>query len=142
MRVTELEARLMRYETKIEPRSMVEGDPATWHERGCPTVEVIGPRTYLTPVDNFADAQLIFLLCPVCFMNAKTNDKVGVHGLHVSFRERGCKENEGVLGPQGTRIYWTVSGTSLEDITTDPSILMLAGCHAHFYIRNGEIVLC
>lgn len=140
MKVIELEARLMRYETKIEPRSMVVGDHATWHERGCPTEEVIGPRTYLTPVDNFADAQLIFLLCPVCF--TKNGGAVGTHGLTVSFRDRGCKADEGVLGPNGVRIYWAVSGTGLDDITTDPSILMLAGCHAHFYIRNGEIVLC
>jgi hypothetical protein len=45
MRLTDLEPQFIRYETRIEDYEIIEGDAATWRERGCPTKTVNGPGT-------------------------------------------------------------------------------------------------
>jgi hypothetical protein len=85
---------------------------------------------------SIADADGIFFLCPACFAANKGN--VGTHGIicwqpHVPQTES--------PGPG----RWSFQGTGYEDLTlvAGSSSILLNGapCKAHFYVRNGEIVL-
>ena len=92
---------------------------------------------YLTPVE-LSEAQCVIFLCPVCF--AKNGGAVGTHGIEVSFRDRGVQDDEGSHNKEGKPTRWAVSGTSSENLTLDPSILIEDGCAWHGHVVNGEIV--
>lgn len=138
MRLTDLEPQFLRYEERVETWEVVDGDEATWRERGCPTKPVTGPRTYLPYVDNLYEAQAIHFLCPVCFR--KNGGAVGTHWVEVSFADRGVLDYQGSHNDEGKPSRWTVSGTSYHDLTTTPSIFLKPpGCGWHGYITNGEV---
>ena len=56
MRLTDLEPQFVRYEDRVEERAFVDGDEATWRERGCPTVKRTLPCQYSIPVATLAEA--------------------------------------------------------------------------------------
>lgn len=136
LKLTKLHPRFVRYESRIETWSVIDGDPATWRERGTPTREVTGPRQYLTSVEKLDQAQGITFLCPKCF--AQNDGEIGTHGCEVTFENREVQPDHGSQGSDGQPTRWTVSGTGLEDLTTLPSILLIGGCGWHGYITNGE----
>lgn len=137
MRLTDLEPRLIRYETRIETYTVIVGDHETWRERGCPTEPRTGPVQYTVRAERLEDAQGIMFLCPVCF--TANGGPVGTHLCEVTFANRGVLDTQGCHGREGKPTRWSVSGTSLEDLSTQPSILLEGGCNWHGYITNGEV---
>src|SRR5437870_5677116 len=109
MNLADLEAKFVRYETKVEPRTVIVGDQETWRERGCPTEEVIRPCEYIVDADTLADAQGVWFLCPKCFV--ENGGVVGTHSCQVTFAGRGVTKSQGVQGSPPPR--WNVSGSSL-----------------------------
>lgn len=132
MKLRDLNAEFIRYESRIETYSVVDGDPNTWRERGCPTKEVTGPKEYRIPVPALEQAQGVFFQCPKC----RDSDGHG-HYCEVTFAGRGVADNQGCRNSQGKPTRWEVSGTGLDDLTTKPSILLGGGCNWHGYITNG-----
>jgi hypothetical protein len=88
-------------------------------------------------VDTVAEADGVFYLCPVCF--AKNGGPRGTHAI-ISWRPRVPQ----TISPTPGR--WEFEGTTLDDITlvagSSSILLQTAPCKAHFFIRNGEIVMC
>jgi hypothetical protein len=136
VRLTELEPRCIRYETRVEKRTFCLGDVATWKD-GDPTEERVVPVRYEIRVDSFSEAQGIVFLCPLCF--AKNSGSVGTHWCSVSFAERGVSSDEGTHNSEGSPVRWNVSGDSFDNLSTTPSILLQGGCNWHGYITNGEV---
>ncbi len=91
-------------------------------------------------VDTLAEAQGICFLCPAC-LKANGGQRPGVHSVLCWARGRGVPDAE-VPGPG----RWEFLGTGYHDLTfrAGNSSVLLTGCpnHAHFFITNGEIVLC
>jgi hypothetical protein len=137
MRLTELEPRFIRYIDRVEPREFAVGDPLTWRARGCPSERRVVTVHYTHRVEALAEAQGIEFLCPVCF--AKNRGAVGTHWCEVSFEGRGVKPAQGSHTDKGLPSRWTVSGTSLANLTLMPSIKLEGGCAWHGYITNGGI---
>ena len=99
MRLTDLEPQFVRYEDRVEEREFVDGDEATWRERGCPTVKRTLPCQYIIPVATLAEAQGIHFLCPVCFQ--QNGGAVGTHLCSVTFEGRGAQDHHGSHGKDG-----------------------------------------
>lgn len=154
MRLTELNPELVRYETRVEEHDVVDGDTATWRERGCPTRKVTGPREYMIPCSLIDDAQGITFLCPKCF--AENRDKippgtigqdavaglgVGVHSVQVTFSGRGALDSQGSHNKSGEPSRWDATGDSFQKLTLKPSILVneSCGCGWHGFITDGRI---
>lgn len=124
----DLDAWFIQYETRIEPHEHLVGDPETWQERGRPTETVTGPREYMTRVETLAEAQGVMLRCP-CGTG---------HYIQVTFANRGVRPEQGCHGVKGEPTRWdVVSGSSLDDLTTRPSILIGGPCQWHGFITNG-----
>ena len=123
MRLSQLEAKLVRYETRPH-----ESQAAGWTSE------------YLVKVNSLADAQGIMLLCPACF--ARNNGSVGTHMIEVSFADRNVQDHQGSKNREGKPSRWTVSGSSCDDLTLRPSILidqMKPACDGwHGFVTNGD----
>jgi hypothetical protein len=96
--------------------------------------EVVGGVEYHHDVNTIAEADGILFLCPKCFI---TNaGPIGTHSV-ICWRPRIAPDVE----PKPGR--WEFEGTSIDDLTLkagSSSILLTGeGCHAHFFITNGEI---
>lgn len=130
MRLRDLDAYFVRYETRIDTWHRVIGDPATW-KSGDPVETVTGPREFTVRVETLAEAQGIWFQCPKCVA-------ADGHYLDVSFEGRGVKDAQGSHGKDGSPTRWKVSGTNLDDLTTQPSILIEYPCGWHGYITNGD----
>lgn len=76
-------------------------------------------------VDTFAEADGVIFDCPLC----------GGHKITV-FSTEAPAELE--AAPNGKR--WTLSGTSLDDLSATPSIQLTSGCMWHGHIRDGEVI--
>ena len=113
MRLTELEPRFIRHETR-------DGGE------------------FSVPVDTLADAQSVEFLCPVCF--AKNGGAVGTHLVIVTFAGRGSADHQGSQSRNGGPSRWTVSGTGFDDLTTTPSVDTTPGCTWHGFITSGQIL--
>ena len=150
MKLIELEAEFYRYETKIEEVTVVAEavwdqarscymmpDGRTYEEAGSPTKKVTRPVHYLRRVQTLAEAHGVSFLCPKCFQTNK--GAIGTHGVPVDFKGRGVPDECGIRNREGQPVRWGVSGSSLYDLSTTPSILMLSGCAWHGYITNGEV---
>lgn len=86
-------------------------------------------------VDAMDGADGVEFLCPVCF--AKNGGRVGTHTI-ICWRPNVPQ----TVSPAPGR--WDWEGTGYHDLTLvagSSSVLLLAGCKAHFFIRAGEIVL-
>lgn len=90
-----------------------------------------------TNVDALADADGIMFVCPVCL--AAKGKREGVHSIL-------CWEPNVPQTTSPTPGRWEMQGTGYHDLTlvVGSSSIHLTGpgCGAHFFIRNGEIVLC
>lgn len=87
--------------------------------------------------DQMAGADGLEFLCPVCFK--ANNGSVGTHGII-------CWTPKVPQTTSPTPGRWNIQGTSLADITlvagSSSVSLPTAPCRAHFFVRNGEIVMC
>ncbi len=134
MKLIDLEPRFIRYETKQELRDFIVGDHETWQERGQPVEKRLTDCEYHIYVDKLAEAQGIMFLCPKCFEQNK--GIVGTHSIQVTFDGRNVLSHEGVQNKEGP-VRWQVSGNDYNDLTIQPSILLLSGCGWHGYVTNG-----
>ena len=132
MKLTELNPLFVRYETRVETYSVIEGDQATWRERGCPCKDVTGPREYAIVVPTLAEAQGIRFDCPKC----------GNHGCEVTFEDRGVLPSQGTHKENGDPVRWKATGSTFDDLSTIPSVQLIGGCAWHGFITNGEVTQC
>ena len=137
LKLIQLEPFFCRYETRVDTWQVVDGDPSTWRERGCPTHDVTGPKEYVVRVESLSEAQGVEFLCPKCFQENK--GPVGTHYCMVTFQGRGVPDEQGSHTAEGRPVRWVVTGTSLEDLTMTPSILLVGGCNWHGFITNGNV---
>ena len=138
MNLALLEPAFYRYETRVEEYSVVDGDPATWRDRGCPSKKVTGPRRYRVPVPTLAEAQMVLFMCPKCF--ASGGGRVGCHSIEVSLADRGVSPEDATHNSKGEAVFWTAAGTGLADLSLAPSIQAEGdGCGVHIHITNGEV---
>lgn len=97
-------------------------------------------------VDALAEADGVMFQCPKCAQGKPQGEYdgrrhvVGAHYVICWFRGK----VPDTLDPKPGR--WTPSGSGLDDLTFVPgnpamaiSVLLTAGCGAHFFIQNGEI---
>ena len=88
---------------------------------------------------KFNEADGVRFLCPVCF--EKNRGRVGTH-MVLCWRPQ-----VPLVGTDGRAIApgpgrWEFQGTGISDLTLvagSSSILLLGGCNAHFFVRNGVI---
>ncbi len=83
-------------------------------------------------VQSAAEAQGVRFLCPKCF--AEAGSPIGTHSVLVPFKDRDVPDDAMPSMPR-----WIVSGTSFDDLTTTPSILLVGGCEWHGFITNGDV---
>lgn len=133
----ELEAVFVRYEEHIDHWTRVLGDPGAWRD-GDPTEEVTGPRAYTILDVPFAEAQGIEFQCPACFVT--NGGSIGTHWCNVTFADRGVPDQLGSHNQEGKPTRWVATGSSLADLSTQPSIQLAGGCGWHGYITNGNAI--
>ena len=136
----DLEARLIRREVRIESRRFIRPDAAAAKPEGPYTdadfEERTGPAEYIVDVDALAEADGVWFLCPKCY--AQNGGCVGTHAVICWFVGRVSDDVE----PKPGR--WTPTGTGLSDLTFVPSagrshsVLLTAGCKAHFFVTDGD----
>jgi hypothetical protein len=87
-------------------------------------------------VDTIGEADGVSFLCPKCF--AANRGSLGTHSVI-------CWSP---AVPQSTHPKpgrWELQGTGIDDITLvagSSSVLLTAGCNAHFFVRGGQIEDC
>jgi hypothetical protein len=86
-------------------------------------------------VTSAAEAQGVRMLCPKCF--AENGGSVGTHSVLVPFQDRAVPAE---AMPQMPR--WAASGSTFEDLSTTPSILLKGGCGWHGFITKGDVTTC
>lgn len=122
MKLRDLEARLVRYESRPDGEYQID-------------------------VASLSEAQGVVFLCPLCYQH--NDGSVGTHGVAVTFTDRGVTDAQGSHGTNGNPTRWKVEGgTTLDDLTLSPSILLEGGPHGapdgcgwHGFVRNGEATL-
>lgn len=106
-RLVDLEARLVRYSA--------------------------GPPEIYTTVDNLADADGMWFLCPKCW--ADNGGPVGTHSVLCWFVGRVADD----VDPRPGR--WVPAGTGLGDVTfvgpAAASVMLLGGCGWHGFVKQG-----
>jgi hypothetical protein len=135
-RLVDLEPQFITYGEREEMGEFAVGDLDTWEARGRPVEKRLHMQRFMTYVDTLAKAQGIRFLCPLCF--AKNGGNIGVHGVDVTFADRGVPDHLGMHNKKGEPVRWTVSGIGYDDLTTKPSILLEGGCGWHGFITNGD----
>ena len=100
----------------------------TLHELDAHFVKDISPSEtrFVTSID---EADGLLFLCPVCAAQER--------GAHYVLCWKGFIPQD--RAPTGGR--WTLNGTGLQDVTISPSVQLPGPCHAHFWVRDGRIVL-
>lgn len=143
MRLKDLKPQFLKYEERMEDIRQVDGvwdgtkyvvaDGRTWEEAGRPIKVVHGPREYLIPVETLAEAQCIMFLCPLCYRN--NGGEEGTHHVQMPFAKRG-------VSFERHKHQWdVVGGTSYDDLSTNPSYLIIGGCGWHGYLTSGEATI-
>lgn len=88
-------------------------------------------------VATLAEAQGVLFVCPSCYQRNGNSD-IGVHMVLVWFRDRGVPDD---AVPKPAR--WAVSGSSLDDLTLQPSISLQTDERSrdewHGFITNGQV---
>lgn len=87
-------------------------------------------------VDDLARADGIWFLCPKCF-----GENGGAKGTHQIL----CWRPHVPQSHSPTPGRWQFEGTGYADLSLvagSSSVLLLGGCNAHFFVRNGLIVMC
>lgn len=112
-----------------------------WFEARFLRTNVDDSHVYL---DSLEGADGIFFWCP-CGYNKPDYPLDGArpHGVIVNFANpRGvppAPEHTGSRSRDGRPSRWTMSGTSLEDLTLHPSVDVGTPSCWHGWIRNGEV---
>jgi len=95
-------------------------------------------------VDRVADADVLYFQCPKCAASCPrvmrddgTGYAEGAHFISVPFKAHDGRPEMAQREAQG-RPRWGVSGTSLSDISTTPSIQVIGGCGWHGFVTNGD----
>lgn len=91
---------------------------------------------------SYVEAQGVMLWCPCGYGKPEYQNEARPHMILVPFRDRGLPED---FGPEssnspGTHPRWGVSGSSLSDLSTTPSIAVGKPECWHSYITNGMVV--
>lgn len=88
-------------------------------------------------------AQGLWFQCPVCAVGKEPGEEDGrrfVRGAHYVLcwfsNPRNAPPLDATWWPTIAR--WTMSGSSLDDLTLQPSILLKGGCNWHGYLTNGD----
>ena len=89
-------------------------------------------RVFHHKVGTLPHAQGMVLYCPKCF--AEHEGPIGTHQLALWFEHRGVPA---FATPGPAR--WTITGTSLDDLSLAPSIAVQGGCEWHGFIKRGRI---
>lgn len=120
MKLRDLEARLLR----------VAHEPS----------ERLGTHFTFLPCERVEQAQGVDFLCPACF--AKNGGSIGTHHVRVWFD--GC----GVDPAFRPEPRWRASGTTLDDLSVEPSIAINTSlppqvderfvCRWHGWVKNGD----
>ena len=84
----------------------------------------------------FAEAQGIRFLCPKCF-EANGHKPEGVHSVLCWFADKDVPDGK---SPGPAR--WQATGTSVEDLTLTPSVLLTSGCRWHGFVTAGLVTSC
>lgn len=137
----ELDAHFIRYEERLERGKFVKPgiDPLKGNWIDDDFEERDHLAQYLVRVETLAEAQGIWFDCPLCYA-AKGNTGVGVHGVSVSFAERGVPDHQGSHNSEGKPVRWQVAGgTGLDDLQLSPSILLIGGCAWHGFIGHSGV---
>jgi hypothetical protein len=98
--------------------------------------KIVEPNKLYHGVDSIAEADGVLFLCPKCFV--ENSGPVGTHSV-LCWRPRVPQTEFPVPG------RWEFEGTGLHDLTLvagSSSVLLTGGCNAHFFVRQGEIVMC
>jgi len=127
MKLAELEPQFLRHEEKLEKRMYQTKDGRTEEREEL--------QTYHVYEDELSKAQGIMFLCPECFK--KNNGPVGTHSVICWFRDRGVPADAFPLPGR-----WVVTGTTYEDLTLSPSVLLTDGCRWHGFVTGGMITQC
>lgn len=96
---------------------------------------------YHTHAATVAEAQGVGFLCPECYV--KNGGKVGTHMVICWSESRGVPK-EAFPGPG----RWLLVGKTLKGLTLNGepgrsrSVLITAGCNAHFFVTKGVIEWC
>lgn len=89
--------------------------------------------THRRVVDALTDADGVIFLCPKCY--AANGGSVGTYSI-ICWKPGVAPEH--LPGPA----RWPMTGASLADLTLSPSVLIIGGCAAHFFVRGGAIEMC
>lgn len=96
-------------------------------------LKILGEKTFQRTELTIDEADGIVFLCPKCFV--EKGGPIGTHSI-ICWRPRVPQD----IDPKPGR--WEFEGTGFNDLTLvagSSSILLLGGCNAHFFIRNGGI---
>lgn len=146
MKLTDLDAKLFRYETRRETVKQATMPTATeeqlraWAAAGHPTQPVERDQLYLVHVDTVAEAHGVHFDCPLCAQRRAAGGDNGVHWVEVTFAGRGVPDHLGTRGEDGRPTRWQASGTGLHDLSLSPSVwLKGAGCGWHGFVGSAGV---
>lgn len=87
-------------------------------------------------VDSIEQADGIRFLCPLCYQ--RNGGPIGVHSV-LCWKPSVQKD----ITPGPGR--WDMQGSGFNDLTLvagSSSVRLTDGCEAHFFIKNGKIIMC
>lgn len=87
-------------------------------------------------IDSLREADAVRFLCPRC-LSANGGPR-GTHPIRIDFADRAVPDDFCNKNSDGKAVRWRVSGSSLEDITLAPSILIQGHCCWHGFVENGQ----
>jgi hypothetical protein len=133
VRLPALEATFIRHERRREPITLAN-DPANYPAGGTRVEE--RDVDLSIPVGILAEAHGIRFICPQAYM--RQGGPVGAHEIQVWFAGSPVPPNVGI-NSKGETVRWTASGTGLDDLTLQPSILEInPDCGWHGFVTNGD----
>lgn len=140
MKLRDLDAKFVQYETRREVGRFVKPEPFAAKPSGPYIDDEIEERehdaVYHVFVDTLGEAQGIQFLCPKCY--AANNGAVGTHIVICWFVGKVPDD----IDPKPGR--WTPQGTGIDDLTFVPSegrtqsVLLTGGCGWHGLVVNGD----
>lgn len=74
----------------------------------------------------------LWLSCPECFR--QTGKLEGCHSIRIPYVKAG------EIDPRSPPGWQSENAGDFEHATVNPSVRVIGGCAAHFFVRDGEIV--
>jgi hypothetical protein len=119
----ELEAQFIIYRKETEEEMMIRGTNK--------------PSDLFTITNELNNAHGIRFICPKSFL--LHNGKIGAHMIQIYFSGSPIPDSIG-LNKDGKSVRWSVSGSSLDDLSLSPSILEQdSSCGWHGFIGTNGI---